>query len=33
MHTLNNGTARLYGTAKIHKFEHPRDINEESIKF
>ena len=27
MGAVKNGTARLYRTAKIHKFENPRDIN------
>ena len=33
MRPVGNRPARLYGTAKRHKSEHPRNINTEKIKF
>ena len=33
MHPVSDRPARFYGKAKIHKFDHPRDITTESIKF
>lgn len=33
MHPISNRPANLYGTAKMHKFEHPPDITKKNIKF
>ena len=33
MHPVSDWPARLYGTNKTHKLEHPQDMNRETIKF
>ena len=33
MHPVSNRPASFYDTAKMHKFEHQRDMTKENIKF